>query len=477
MRKVFLEDLPRWEDGTNKGRINWGESIGHKVKFIYDDVQGEVEIVDYHQKEQRLNIRYLDCELLSIKTGDFSKCSLGKLLKKKTNDFKIETGEVFKDKKRNLIIIGREYRKIKRGERIKWYKYACNKCGWTEGWINEYNLKSGRGCSCCAGTTVVLGINTIWDTHKWLVDDFGLDEEFAKTHTNGTDIKGRFICRDCGESKFVVIYSVISNMSIGCKLCSDGISYPEKFMINVLEQLNIRFITQLTKTTFEWCNDKRYDFYLPDYSCIIETHGLQHYKEANRFKNTLTETQENDKYKKELAINNGIEYYIELDCRKSDMEWIKNSTIDSDLKNISNLSNVNWLKCEEFALKNIVKEVCEYWNNKQEWETTSDLANHFNVSQTTIMNYLKSGERLRLCSYDVSVEKTKTAVKNGKANSRAVEVFGNNKSLGVFESASELERRSEELFGVKLNHSAISLVANGRYHSDLYKNYSFKHVN
>ena len=85
MRKVFLDELPKWEYGTNKGRINWKESIGHKVNFIYDDVQGEVEILDYHQKEQRFNIRYLDCELFSIKTGEFSRCALGKLLKKKTN--------------------------------------------------------------------------------------------------------------------------------------------------------------------------------------------------------------------------------------------------------------------------------------------------------------------------------------------------------------------------------------------------------
>ena len=34
MKKVFLDNLPKWESGKYKGRINWKESIGHKVKFI-----------------------------------------------------------------------------------------------------------------------------------------------------------------------------------------------------------------------------------------------------------------------------------------------------------------------------------------------------------------------------------------------------------------------------------------------------------
>lgn len=40
MRKVFLDELPKWDSGKNKGGINWKLSIGKKVKFIYDDIQG-----------------------------------------------------------------------------------------------------------------------------------------------------------------------------------------------------------------------------------------------------------------------------------------------------------------------------------------------------------------------------------------------------------------------------------------------------
>lgn len=53
MRKVFLENLPRWEKGEGKGKIgtiNWSKSIGSKVRFVYEDIEGEVEIVGYDGK-------------------------------------------------------------------------------------------------------------------------------------------------------------------------------------------------------------------------------------------------------------------------------------------------------------------------------------------------------------------------------------------------------------------------------------------
>ncbi|NGU31094.1 hypothetical protein G6Z34_13465 [Clostridium perfringens] len=55
-----------------------------------------------------------------------------------------------------------------------------------------------------------------------------------------------------------------------------------------------------------------------------------------------------------------------------------------------------------------------------------------------------------------------------------VEIFKDNKSLGVFESCSELERQSEKLFGVKLFQSNIGHVCLGRRKS--HKGFTFKYV-
>ena len=130
MRKVFLDELPKSKSGRS---INWKESVGYTVNFIYDEIEGYLEIVDY--KNNYLTIKYID-KIKPIFIGHFKKCKLGNILGKKTNDFKVEMGTTFKDSKRDLTIIDREYREVKienkkckNGytiEKQKWYKYHCN---------------------------------------------------------------------------------------------------------------------------------------------------------------------------------------------------------------------------------------------------------------------------------------------------------------------------------------------------------------
>ena len=63
---IDLSDLPRWESGKNKGKINWKESVGYKCKFKYDDIEGEIEIVDYDKETKMLMIKYLNYDLFNI---------------------------------------------------------------------------------------------------------------------------------------------------------------------------------------------------------------------------------------------------------------------------------------------------------------------------------------------------------------------------------------------------------------------------
>lgn len=47
MRKVFLDELPRYTGGLLDGKINWRNSIGISLKFIYDEIEDAFTIIDY----------------------------------------------------------------------------------------------------------------------------------------------------------------------------------------------------------------------------------------------------------------------------------------------------------------------------------------------------------------------------------------------------------------------------------------------
>lgn len=490
MRKVFLDELPRWEDGVNKGKINWSECVGYKVPFIYEDLSGEIEIVGYSSKGSRVIVEYNE-NTIELFSGSFKECNLGRLFNKITKDFKVEIGQVFQDGKRDIVIIDRGYKTDRNKTRIRSYKYKCNVCGFDCGehykngefkeglWITEYHLKEGNGCACCANQIAVLGINTIWDTARWMIE-LGVDECNAKRYARSSNKKINVICSDCGKEKRMTINNLYNRKSISC-ICGDKRSYPEKFLTSALRQLQISFTREYL---LKGSGQQRYDFYIPGLNMIIEVHGRQHYEEVNWRKNggrTLANEQENDRAKEELALTNGIDRYIVIDCRYSEVDWIKESIMNSELAELLDLSNIDWVKCEEFALKNIVKEVCNYWNNKEEWETTVTIANNnaWGIkSSGTIVEYLKKGNKLGWCNYD-SKKEARRALKryielNKSPKIKPIEIFKDELLLGRFESAAELERQSEEKFGVKLSRSKICLVCKGKrkYH----KGFTFKYV-
>ena len=354
-------------------------------------------------------------------------------------------------------------------------RHNCDKCKNYEWLVRPYSLLQGHGCPVCGkekgNQKAVLGINTIWDTDRWMCD-LGVSEEDAKRYTRCSGQKITIKCPDCGREKKIKISRIYNNKSIGC-LCGDGKSYPEKFVFNLLEQLDVDFETEYSP---KWIKPKRYDFYIKECYSIIETHGEQHYNGGFNSVGglTLEQEQQNDKYKKETALKNGIKHYVELDCRESNLEYIKNSILNSELSKLFNLSNIDWNKCAEFANKNIVKEVCECWNNRGDTERVKDIAKKFKLSQISIISYLKRGSKLRWCKYDSKERLRKHSTRLGKSRRRKVEIFKGNKSLGIFSSCTELSRQSEKLFEVKLLNNMISMVCNGK--RKQYKGFAFKYV-
>lgn len=453
-RYVNLINLPRKEGiGGNKGKptIDWINSIGLTVDFVYDDISGKVEIVDYIKEKQRIIIKYLDYPLYEIATCSFLKCSLGRLLKKHTKEFKIELGKEFKDNKRDLTIIDRAYRKSKDNANTKYYKYHCNKCG-NEDWMTEGHI-CYEGCNICSNKKTKLGFNTIWDTDKWMVD-LGVSEEDAKKHTSQSNQKITVKCPNCRKEKEIALNSIYRYKTIACN-CSDNISYPEKFMTSLLNQLKIDYITQYSP---QWVKPRKYDFYISKYALIIEMDGEFHYKYNHKSKQSKELSEKIDREKDKLAIKNNLKI-IRIDCNYKNFDrgkYIKNSILNSELKNIFDLYKIDWQDCERFSLSNLVKDVCEYWkihnNVNNENLKTTDLVKIFNLSQSTIIQYLKKGNELNWCFYDARNEMKKTWF-----TKKEIEIYlKNGKYVGCFLGVKEVQKICKEKLDIDISDKTIS---------------------
>ena len=466
IKKINLENFPK-HNGYGKKNIDWVNSKGCSGTFLYDGIYGEFNIIDYIKEDRMLLVSYNN-NIFKMKPDQILYCQFGTILGRIYSDFKFKVGDIVN----NLEILDYIKIKDKNNKLLKYYKYKCKKDNYI-GQISEYNLMKGHGCPVCTNRVALLGVNTIWDTDKWMIPFVG--EEISKRFTSKSNQYVYPICNVCGSRKKnkMKISDIYRYHGFKCNICNDNISYSEKLMYYLLRELNVKFITQYGKTNSKWCNNYRYDFYFEynNEKYIIETHGEQHYKQVNNTWDKLEHVQQNDKNKYELAIHNGIktENYIVIDCRKSDLEFIKNNIINSKLNEIFDLSNIDWLKAEENIRNSFVKKVCDIKRNNNELYA-SQIGEMLGFSTPTIIKWLKIGNKLGWCNYNPKEETDR----NNKAINRRnnpIEVFKDNKSLGIFKNGMDIERHSKELFGVELKSKCISNCLRGIVKT--YKGYTF----
>ena len=394
MRKVFLDDLPRWDKGTYKGKTKWQDSLNCNMRFDYEGLKGTLKIVDY--KYPFIWVKYKNKEPSKIGISNLIKGRIGGVLRRKTEEFRYEMGHIIKDDKRDIIIIDREIRNLDRKDGLKenqkWYKYHCNKDEY-EGWTIENTLLKGHSCACCTNQVVVEGYNDIPTTAPFMIPFFqgGYDE--AKLYTKSSGKKIYPICPNCKKikKKPMGINHIYNRHSIVCT-CSDKISYPNKFSYSLLNQLNEIYNFDYLEHEYnpDWIGQKRYDNYfkINNKEYILEMDGSFHKKDNNMSGQTKEESKAIDDEKDKLAKEHGIKV-IRIDCDKSDIEYIKQNIINSKLNEIFDLTKIDWLKCEEFALSNLVKIACSYWNGGI--ESTLEISKIMKLSRPTVINYLKKG--------------------------------------------------------------------------------------
>lgn len=347
------------------------------------------------------------------------------------------------------------------GDYVWW---DCPKCK------NTYDMKlcdrtgaSKNNCPYCSGYRVNQ-TNCLWTTHPGIAK-FLSNEDVGYSVTHGCNKEYEFTCIDCNHKKHLRICTAV-RYGFSCPRCSDGISYPEKFMMYILTQLDINYENQ---KTFEWSKNikhdnkklngnKKYDFYIPTKNLIIETHGKQHYEESSQFEKTLEEEQENDRLKEDLARQNGIKdkYYIAIDCRNSNLKFIKDSIVNSEINNLFDLSQIDWLKCHEFACNSLVKEVANLWNKGI--KSSYKIADILKLDRSTISkNYLKQAVELGWCDYNPKEQMKQSQYNNSKKiRKKVIQLTLSGDYVKEWESAREIHKELD------ICYKKISSVCNGK---------------
>jgi hypothetical protein len=339
---------------------------------------------------------------------------------------------------RDFEILSMEFRPV--GVNNINQKFVTLKCNidnhiWT---ARLSDINTGHGCPMCARkksseTRAKPKGNSFREVRPDLVKHLKYESD-ADKFTILTRKKAWFICDCCGYEKFMSIGSFV-NHGICCQICSDGISIPEKFCINLLKELNVEFESQ---KIFNWSNNKRYDFYIPSMDMIIETHGIQHYKDFTFGNRTFEEEKENDILKRTLAMYNKISNYVEVDCRYSDLKWLE-CNFNKALGYFYDLSYVNFNDIFIKSNKSIKTELWEYCNNNLN-TPHNEISKIFNLSRSTTCEYIKEGIKLGICFYDYENHKQLTKVKRSERMFKKVEMYDlTMEHLNTFDSLKEAE--------------------------------------
>lgn len=326
------------------------------------------------------------------------------------------------------------------------------------------NKTKGQGCPYCSGKRVNK-TNSLWATHPEIADLL-VDKEIGNKVTQGSNRACSFSCRDCRHTKITMVCTVVRN-GFACPLCSDGISYPEKFVASLLNQVDEKFNRS---RVFEWSKNtihtnhvldgnKIYDFFIPSLNCIIETHGRQHYDDKNQFEKTYEEEHENDLIKRNLAKQNGIEKYIEIDCRYSTLEYLKRNILKSDLNSLYDLAKIDWLECHKFACSSMVKTVANLYNSGI--RSAYKIADILNFERSTISkNYLKQAVELGWCDYDPKEQQRQSQkVTSKNRRKKVIQVSLTGEFIKEWVSAREIHRE------LNLCYKKISSVCKGKMNS------------
>lgn len=312
-------------------------------------------------------------------------------------------------------LVGNEY--IVLGKYINSYTKIRIKhtvCG-TEYYVIPNHFLNGCRCPVCCPSPqkVVIGINSMWDTNPELAKMLANTDDGYK-YTQQSMAKVDWKCPDCG---FIIKNKTISNIKnqgLSCPMCGDGISYPNRLMLSLLNKLDVKFERE---KSFDWCKYRienklvqgRYDFYFihNNQEYIIEMDGEWHFTDNTLNGQTKEVSYLIDMEKDRLAKEHSI-CVIRIDCKESKLNYIQDKIINSHLNIIFNLSDIDWQECNRMSLTSLKIKASNLWNEKHDINIIAEI---MRINRLTVIQWLKLCSSLGVCDYNHELECQKRLLK------------------------------------------------------------------
>lgn len=251
------------------------------------------------------------------------------------------------------------------------------------------------------------------------------------------------MCPRCGVEKTIKTknLNMFLKKPFACNYCSIGISYPNRFIKELLDELNNTVYKDNPinyKREYQpiWAKPYKYDIYfnLNNIDYYLELDGSQHFspkffttklkREGKEAEDLFNKVKEHDRIKNELVKqNNGV--IIRINCE--DVDSMKENILNSELSKILKLNNTDWKNVSEKSQEDIVLKIWELYNNGK-GNSVKEISGILKISQSAIVRYLKRGREIGMVMETVEESHLKALRKADEKNRKPIKVINLSKS-------------------------------------------------
>lgn len=121
-------------------------------------------------------------------------------------------------------------------------------------------ISKGSRCPICSGQKIISGFNDV-KTVRPDVYEMLYDKSLGLKYSHKSSVKVDWVCPRCNNIIKNRSFYQTSSRGLCCPYCSDGISYPNKFMHEFFNQVSNQIKNYIIEYSPEWIGRKRYDNY------------------------------------------------------------------------------------------------------------------------------------------------------------------------------------------------------------------------